>query len=226
MSLRSDMLNLRERTGPGRTGLLVATIGAPAAVLSWVVDGATRPGYDAWRHQVSHLALGERGWLGSAEIALAGLAVLGGAAGLRCTPTAGPWVPRLLALTGAALLAAAVFPIDPGQGYPPGAEAVRSWHGTLHDAAGLAVFAGLTAAAAVASRRRPKRTAWSRVSAAVAVVVPVSWLVGAVLTGLDFAGVWPAPPSGLCERIALATGLLWVAGGCGRALLRGPDQAA
>ncbi|GEL20240.1 DUF998 domain-containing protein [Pseudonocardia asaccharolytica] len=226
--MRSDILDERERTQPGRGGLLAATIGAPVSVLAWIVDGATRPGYDAWRHQISHLALGERGWLGAAGIALAGLAVLAGAAGLRRAPAVGPWAPRLLALAGAALLVAAAFPIDPGQGYPPAAAPVRSWHGTVHDLAGPAVFAGLTAAAAAATRRlrAAGRPGWSRVSAAVAVVVPVSWLLGAVLTGLDYAAIWPAPPSGLCERIALATGLLWVAALCGRARGDGSDQAA
>jgi hypothetical protein len=35
-----------------------------------VIDGASRPSYSQWRHLISHLALGERGWLGAAGLAL------------------------------------------------------------------------------------------------------------------------------------------------------------
>jgi hypothetical protein len=197
-----------------RRALLAAGLVTPATVLALIVDGVSRPGYDAWRHQLSHLAIGQRGWLGTAELALAGLGVLGAGAGLRRKAALGHWVPRLLAVTGGALIAAAAFHIDPGQGYPPGTAAVRTWHGTVHDAAGLAVFAGLTAAAAIASRHLRSGAwwqEWSRASAICAWVIPLSWLAGSVLTGLDYAGIWPSPPSGLFERIAAFTGLLWVA---------------
>jgi hypothetical protein len=194
--------------------LLAAGLVTPATLLVLIVDGASRPGYDAWRHQLSHLAIGQRGWLGTAELALAGLGVLCAGAGLRRNAALGQWVPRLLALTGGALIAAAAFHIDPGQGYPPGTVAVRTWHGTVHDAAGLGVFAGLTAAAAIASRHLRNgtwRQEWSRASAICAWVIPFSWLAGSVLTGLDYAGIWSSPPSGFFERIAAFTGLLWVA---------------
>ncbi len=37
-----------------------------------LIDGATRPGYEPWRNFVSQLSTGERGWLQIANFIVAG----------------------------------------------------------------------------------------------------------------------------------------------------------
>jgi hypothetical protein len=97
-----------------------------------------------------------------------------------------------------------VFPIEPALGYPP-AGGGSGWAGPLHDAAGLAVFVGLTAAAAVWARRW--RRGWS---VGCAVAVAGLWVAGGVLAGLDYAGVWSPAPAGLAERASITAGMLWL----------------
>jgi hypothetical protein len=185
----------------------------------YLVDGATRHGFDPSRHQISHLSLGERGWLGTANLAVASLAVLSAAVALGTDRGSGPWrrVGGWLIVPAVGLLVAAAFPTDPGQGYPPGVDATRTWIGAVHDIGGLLVFGGFTAALIVASRQLggdDTWRGWARLSLGCAVVVSVSWLVGAVLTGMDYSGAWPGAPAGLCERVSFSTALLWLAASC------------
>ncbi|MEG3635588.1 DUF998 domain-containing protein [Micromonospora palythoicola] len=134
-------------------GAATAAILAPALLIGLdLTDGATRPGYQLTRHWISHLSLGDRGWLGTVKLVAAGLLIVAVAFGLRdrakplnATPRGATWRP--VALAGLALLAAAAFPIDPGLGYPPGASGQQTWHGGLHDLAGLVVVVALAVTA-------------------------------------------------------------------------------
>jgi len=48
-------------------------IGPPLFVVVLLVEGATRPGYSAWRHYGSQLATGEGGWMQVANFIICGL---------------------------------------------------------------------------------------------------------------------------------------------------------
>src|SRR5579872_7134261 len=48
-----------------------------------MIEGATRPGYNAWHHVVSTLALGPGGWVVTAGLAVLGMLLLCFAVGLR-----------------------------------------------------------------------------------------------------------------------------------------------
>jgi hypothetical membrane protein len=52
-------------------------------VITFLVEGALRPGYRPWRHAVSELSLGPFGWVNTIVILLTALALLAFAAGLR-----------------------------------------------------------------------------------------------------------------------------------------------
>src|SRR5205814_2109606 len=169
---------------------LLAPVGFVAGVL---VEGATRPGYSAWRHAVSQLSLGP-GW--PVNVAL----ILLGAAGVLALAGALPWVlpsgdrprrvPRLIATAGVGLAVLAVFPIDPGVGYPPGQPAVHHWPGLVHGIAGTVVFAALAAAALVVGHRgRVDRSAWRPYDLASGLTVAVAYPVTVVLSSLDLTGV-------------------------------------
>ncbi|MEW6635256.1 MAG: DUF998 domain-containing protein [Actinomycetota bacterium] len=205
---------------PTATRLLLAcgVVGPPLFVITFLADGATRPGYDPWRHWVSHLGLGERGWLGVANLILFGLLMLGFSAGLRGVLGSGRgsvWGPRLVAALGLGLVLAGAFPIDPGLGYPPGTtrEGRVTLHGQAHDLAGALVFGSMTAVCFVLARRfagDPRWHGWAWPSAVAGVVVAASFATCGVLAALDFAGVLPGAPSGLFESVSLVAGGAWI----------------
>jgi hypothetical membrane protein len=177
--------------------------------LVWLIEGALRPGYDPYRNWISELALTDRGWIQIASFLLSGTLVLVFARGLRAAMPTGPgsvWGPRLIAATGVALVAAGLFVIDPGLGYPPGAEAVQTWHGALHDLAGSVMFLSLVAATIVYSRRFARPYALAS-----GIAVLLGWLAAGVLAGLDYAGVWSPAPAGVAQRLSVLVGFGWLA---------------
>jgi hypothetical protein len=195
--------------------LYVGLLGPVVFVAGFAVEGATRPGYSPWRHPVSQLSLGP-GW--PVNVAL----LLVGAAGLlalsiaqrRALPAGNRWTPRLVATAGVALVLVAVFPIDPGLGYPPGQPAVHRWSGLVHGIAGTVLFAALAAAPLTLARDLRQRTdwpRWRRYSLVTGPAVAVAYAVTVVLSSLDLAGAWTNAPAGLVERVALIGGVGWCA---------------
>jgi hypothetical protein len=165
-----------------------------------LVEGALRPGYRPWRHAVSQLSLGPFGWVKTIAILLASGGLLAFAAGLgRALPTGtgSNWGPRLLGVAGTCFALLAVFPDDPGLGYPPGVPARRSLSGLVHGLAGTVAFGCLSAACFVLARRFAGDSAWrgwARYSTVTGVVVAVGYLATAVATGMDQAGALSNAP--------------------------------
>jgi hypothetical protein len=99
-----------------------------------LVEGATRPGYNAWHHPMSNLALGPQGWVMTIAFLVLGAGLVCFAVGLRRVLNSGrgsTWGPILIAVMGVALIGVAIFPTDPSLGYPPGAAAMSTLHGSL-----------------------------------------------------------------------------------------------
>ena len=185
-----------------------AAAGAAAAIafiLVAAVDGRTRPGYRPARHPVSALALGPRGWLQTANFLGCGAAVTAGSAALADTS----WpLAASTAITGLALIASGIFPMDPMRGYPPGTPdttpARYSLRHRVHDAAGAVVFLAIPAAettAALTPALGPLRP-YSAVSAAASLI----------LFGV-FGRAWErdSPRAGLWQRLAILAGWTWLA---------------
>jgi hypothetical protein len=200
---------------PPRWPLATGAIAATQMTVVAGLDGATRAGYDPYRNWVSQLALGPHGWVGVANFALcaAWLTAFGAALHHHLPPSrpAG-WAVRLVLLCGAGFAVVALVPIDPGLDYPPGTTAVHTLAGYVHQAGALVLFAAGTGAAVllgVCLREVCRAAAW--LGAAAAAVMVVSFVAASVLVTLDITGTLPGTPSGLLERIALATGLSWLA---------------
>lgn len=199
----------------GKTLLFIGMAGQAAFAVTVLAEDLTRPNFQPWRRWVSHLSLGKDGWVNTVGLAVAGMTALAGAAGLRRTGTGGRALPVAVGTYGGALILAAIFPIDPGLGWPEGVKAVRTRTGAVHQVAGGLTFASLTTAA-LAGRRwfrgRPHPTAsqLAKLSSATGVVVPVAFAVCGGLAGMDFSGKWHSAPSGLFERIALLSGMGWL----------------
>ncbi len=200
--------------------LLCGVIGP---VLFWVVlmvEGVTRPGYNAWQTQGSYLSLTNQGWEQITNFLVFGVLCIAYAIGLRRTwPTgrASLWGPLLIGLFGVGMLALGIFVTDPGDGYPPGTPLQTSpttWHGLTHGLTGLVVVnIVLPAACFVFSRRflaDPRHRRWGT----------YAWLTGALILiisipttiGLPFAYRAGFPViDGLTQRIVITLGWAWLA---------------
>jgi hypothetical protein len=203
----------------------------PVFVAVFLLEGAARDGYRPFRHPVSSLALGSRGWIQTANFAVAGTLFLAGAAGLARAgdPIAGGWAaPVLAGAAGAGLIGAAVFPTDPVSGYPPGtpdALTQPSRTGTAHNLAAVPVFAGLPAAALACGWRswRAGQHRFGLYSAGTAVTM----LTSMVLAGAGF-GQSPRLVNlgGLFQRASIITGFAWLTTLSAQALRRTPATTA
>ena len=124
-------------------------MGPPVFIVTFLIDGATRPGYSWYRNYVSSLATGEGGWLQIANFLVWGTLATLFAIGVLRVGLIAPGI--LLLLYGTGLLVAGVFVTDPSLGYPSGAPLEHTTHGMIHGLAGLGVFT-LNAIAAIAGR--------------------------------------------------------------------------
>ncbi|WP_371783912.1 DUF998 domain-containing protein [Streptosporangium subroseum] len=162
---------------PATRALLAGSvISAPLFAVVSLTQAFTREGFDLIRHPLSMLSTGDLGWLQMANFLISGALTVAGAIGLRRvmrgTP-GGTWAPRLILVSGVAMAAAAVFVMDPGDGFPVGTPAgqptAMSWHGLMHMVAGSIGFTALIVACFVLGRHfsrtgRPGFAAASRLS--------------------------------------------------------------
>lgn len=212
------MLTKKNQTvSPLTSRLLLAcgVIGPFLFTIVYLIEGATRPGYNPWLQAVSALSLSEQGWMQIANFIISGLFILGFAVGLRQTFRVGKgatWGPILLAVVGVGLIAAGIFVTDPAQGYPsgtpPGPTFLTTLHGTLHFFIGAsAFFGGLPAACFVLARRWASDAqwkGWATYSLVTGVLMVASFVIFAIAGTLD-------GPAGLFERITISIGLAWIA---------------
>jgi hypothetical protein len=198
-------------------GLLWAGVVGPLLfIVVFLVEGATRPGYSAWRLYVSQLATGPGGWMQTVNFLVCGALVLAFAVGLRLALGRGRGSvagPILLAGFGSALLVAGVFATDPALGYPVGAVQIHTTHGLIHGFAGLFAFTLLPATTFVMAGRftgRQQRR-WAVYSFAVGAVMLTTFISSTVFSTLDATGAVPNAPTGFFQRIAIIAGWTWIA---------------
>ena len=213
-----------------RTKLFLASgaIAGPLFTITWILEGATRANYDPLRHPVSSLALGEYGWMQSANFIVAGLLTLAFAIGLRLALSSqkgSTWGPLLVAVWAIGLIGAGVFITDPVSGYPPGTPDLLlnpTMHGTLHDWFSLPGFLALTLACFVLGSRfaaRGKR-GWALYSFVTGILFPV----GIILASAGFSQNESLVSfGGLIQRITVTIGWTWITL-LAVYLLRGPTK--
>ena len=112
-------------------------IAGPVYVGVSLAQAVTRDGFDLGRHAWSQLAIGDWGWIQTANLVATGLMSLAFSVALRRTLAGGRGgraVPVLVAVFGLGVLLAGVFPADPAAGFPVGmaTPSTPSLHGTLH----------------------------------------------------------------------------------------------
>jgi hypothetical membrane protein len=181
-------------------------IAGPIYVGVSLAQALTRDGFDLGRHAWSQLAIGDGGWVQTANLLATGLMSIAFSVALRRTLSGGRGgraVPVLVAVFGAGVLLGGVFPTDAIGGFPVGmaTPAVPSWHGMLHLGTSGVGFLALAAAMVVmavryASEHRRARARFS-VVAAVALVGGFGTIasgspagVAAFTTGIITALTW------------------------------------
>lgn len=206
-----DVATLQGRRGllrhltasPAHVRLLLACgpVGGLIFTATYLIEGATRPGYDAWQQAISALSLGPGGWVQSVNFIVFGLFSCLFALGLRAALAPGlgaTWVPRLQALSGLGLILCGFFAQDPAPGYPVGAQPALTMHGQVHIVASIVTLTVMMPACIVLAlryAREPGRRWWAP-----------CWVAAAILTCIcmTFFGMAMAQhgPAGLFERLA------------------------
>lgn len=196
--------------------LLAGIVGPPLFVVTFLVEGITRPGYSAWRNFVSQLATGDWGWVQIVNFLVYGVLMVGFAIGLRRVLVRGRASMAAPALVGAyaiSLLVAGIFVTDPALGYPVGAAIVHTRHGLIHGLAGLAAFTFLTGASFVMAWRlageRDSRP-WAVYSLLTGLLIIACFVASNVFSVLDAAGSLQNAPTGFVQRIAIVGGWTWI----------------
>ena len=189
--------------------LRCGVIAGPLYILIGALQVLIRPGFDVRYNVLSQMALGDLGWIQTANFAISGLLVLAGAIGIGRALRSGhgaTWAPRLIGIYGAGLVGAAIFSADPGFGFPPGTPAgmptAVSTHALIHFALGGIAFFSIIGACFVVARRYAKlgQRGWAAYSVATGIIFLVAFVGTASGSGLVAftLGLW------------VAIGLAWV----------------
>jgi len=215
------MRNERARDHHQTTRFLLwsGVVGPLLFVTAFLIEGAIRPGYNAWRTTISTLSLSDEGWVQIANFHLFGFSTLCFALGLKRVLKSGIASlsgPILFAIVGIGLILAGIFVTDPTLGYPVHAPAhlPDSLHGTIHNLAALTVFLTLPAICFVMGRRFARDPAWrvwsiaSRISGGL-ILIFFAWFFTSVSASAD-ALAGEAVHAGLLERITSMIGCLWM----------------
>ncbi len=202
-----------------RTLMTAGILAGPIFVVVLAAQLLTREGFDITHHPISLLSVGGAGWIQITNFIVAGVLCCAFAAGLGRVLTAGRghvWVPRLVGLYGAGLIAGGVFVADPALGYPVGTpDSVPeslTWHGMIHAFAPPLAFSALIVATVVMALRYRAAgqrgwAAYSAASGAVSLILPawphadsISWRLA---IGVVIGFAWVAALA-VRERVRLA----------------------
>lgn len=193
-------------------------VASVALVVVSTLDGATRAdGYELARHWVSLLSHGDRGWVGTLNLATCGAVLLLASVAIhrrsRLLGT-GPGVAAAVAVFATTLVVAAAFPMDPTPSYPPGAVVpeLMSVPARIHAVAGV-LAVGATAGMCLAGRaalHQLGRDRAARVSGWCATACAGMISACSVLAALSPSRSWEAAGAGAFQRGVVVVGAAWI----------------
>lgn len=192
-------------------------IGALLFTATYLIEGAARPGYDAWNQPVSALSLGPGGWAQQVNFIVYGVLLALSAVGwyrVLSPRRIAFWFPLFQGISGLCLIGAGLFSMDPFPGYPPGTTLTTSTaHGTIHGILAWALMISLAAgcfsmAASLRYARVPQWREWNGYSILTGVLILTFW--GAFLQGASGHVAGLTPLDGFYERLAAVSHDLWL----------------
>ena len=205
--MASSAAAVDHRAAVTRSLLACGVLAGPFYLTVGLMQALLRDGFDFARHPLSVLANGPGGWVQTANFGLTGLMVLAAAAGFRralgAKSRAVTW---FLGGYGLAMIAAAMFPADPVDGFPPGTPegfpTSITTTGLVHFIAGALAFtclafSALAAAWTMMRRRVPSLAVLSLVSG----LVVVLGFFGGIVFPIGIVGIW----------VAVVVGWTWLA---------------
>jgi hypothetical protein len=182
-------------------------IAGPFYLAVGLTQALLRDGFDLSRHPLSLLANGPGGWIQTANFVLTGLMVLAAAIGFGLVlGRRSRGVPYFLGAFGVAMIAAAAFPADPVDGFPPGTPkgppTSISTTGLVHFGAGALGFLclGISCLFAAWVMRRRKEPSLALISLFSGLAVLVGFF-GGIMSPIGIAGIW----------FAVVVGWAWLA---------------
>jgi hypothetical membrane protein len=178
-------------------------------VITFLIDGATRPGYDPWRNFVSQLSTGERGWLQIANFVVCGTLFLAGAGGL-WRVRAPHAIAVIIGVLGLSLIIAGIFVTDPGLGYPPGERVLPrpTLHDTIHRLVSLPAFLALGIAPIAAALQIRSARAWT-VYSLLSGIVSLAFFAAMVAAAAQEERVVSGTAIGLLQRVSIIAAFVW-----------------
>ncbi len=197
---------------PPITLLLVScgVIGSVIFTTTYLIEGITRPGYNALQQPISALSLGPGGWVQQINFIVFGLFMLCSAIGWRLVlkpGTSSIWYPLFRGIAGLGLIFDGFFSQDPAVGYPVGALlGTPTFHGAIHTVFAFIAITTLALGCFVFARRFAREPHWR------------GWATYSVITGLltiifiaifGVATSHAASMAGLFERMATGFDAIW-----------------
>ena len=178
-------------------------------VAVWLIQAATRSGFNITRGPASLLSNGDLGWIQVVNFLIVGAIVIAAAVGFR-RALAGEgrtqWVGWLVGLFGVGMLAAGIFKPDPSYGFPAraptGAPITTTVHGNPHLILGSLGFLSLIIGAFVFVVWLPRRGEHTLAS--------LSVLPGAIFLAADLSGAFLAKQYEVADNLTLTAGILVV----------------
>lgn len=171
---------------PGPKTALVRWFGGaagPVLVAAVAIQAVSRDGFRLADHPPSLLALGPNGWIQTATfLAVGSLFASAGWLATRAGAATSRWALRLIAVFGASMVIAGLFPADPWNGFPPGAVEGTTIMGVIHNVAAGVGGVSLVAAAGLSGRFHHQRGHTKRRNMA-ATAAAASLILGAAGSG-------------------------------------------
>lgn len=194
------------RPAGARLLLGCGVLAGPFYLAVGLIQAVLREGFDFSRHPLSVLANGPGGWVQTANFVISGALVIAAAAGFARVLGPGSRVMSwFLGAFGASMMAAAAFPADPADGFPPGTPEGMptsiTTTGLVHFAAAGLGFLALAVSCFVAARTMSRRNVSS--------LARLSFFSGAAIVLGFFGGM--APPIGVLGIwFAVVVGWAWL----------------
>ena len=215
---QSDMPSSWEKSlrSPLTFGLVsCGAVGAFLFTVTYLIEGITRPGYDAGTQPISALSLGPGGWVQQVNFVVFGVFMVLSAVGWYrfLTPGRGAiWFPLLQGISGLCLIGVGVFSMDPFPGYPAGVTlAASTVHGTLHSTLAWVLIITLAMGCLVFAqyaRVLLHWRGWFVYSLITGMLILIFW--GAFVQGAEGAVAGLVPLVGLTERLSAGSHALWM----------------